>query len=574
MKRYSVRPDIPKKAHAELAAHPEIVRSLLFHRGITTAEAAEKFLHPVFEDNHDPFSLAGMDAAVKRIFDAVQNSEKIIIYSDYDADGIPGAVILHDFFRKIGYGNFENYIPHRVLEGFGLNVEAIDAFAAGGAKLIITVDCGTANLAEAEKIKDHGIDLIVIDHHEPVIENGKEILPHALAVLNHKKENCGYPESVLSASGVSFKLVQAFLKTHGKEFGVAAGWEKWLLDMVAVAAVADMVPLAGENRILARYGLTVLRKSPRPGLQRLLSVIRVDQKHITEDDIGFMIAPRINAASRMGDPEDAFFMLVEKDAAKAAAYAEHLNKVNDERKVLVATMVKEMKKAWQKVDPEKKRRVLTLGNPDWRPSLLGIAASSLADDHAGPIFLWGRGEGKNLKGSCRANGAADVVALMRECADCFEESGGHAASGGFSVKFDAVADLADRLEAAHEKLGANVEEKETLADAKLSIDEVTRELAGMIADLAPFGMANPKPLFVFENVTPVAVSIFGKKKDHLRLDFAQSNGRKISAIAFFKKPEDFSAKLGPGEKVTLLANVEKSHFLGREEIRLRIVDIC
>jgi len=575
MHDYSVKPEIDEKTNKEFAEYPELLRKLLYYRGIKTLQEADKFLHPVFEENLDPFLIKGMDKAVERVFQAIENKEKIIIFSDYDADGIPGAVILHDFFKKIGYENFENYIPHRVLEGFGLNEPAIDEFAKNDVKLIITVDCGTANIKEAKKIKKHKIDLIIIDHHLPTLIKNKEQLPEAIAVLNHKQSMCEYPEKNLCASGMSFKFVQAFLKNHGEKFGVKDGWEKWLLDMVAIATVSDMVPLIGENRIFAHYGLRVLRKSPRLGLQRLLSIIKVDQRTITEDDIGFMISPRINAASRMGKPEDAFHMLVEKDPEEAEKFAQHLNKINDERKGIVASMVKEIKKHWKQIDPEKKRKVLVAGNPDWKPSLLGLVASSLMDEHDGPVFLWGREEGKTLKGSCRSDGFVNIVEMMRNSSDVFSEYGGHAMSGGFAVHFDKVDALLDSLEDSYKKVIGTDEKiaKELIADAILTIDDVNYELEKHISMLSPFGMNNPKPIFVFPKIAISDVKIFGKKKDHLKIDFKNAKGRTISAIGFFTKPEDFKARIAPGEKIDLLANLEKSYFLGKEELRLRIVDV-
>lgn len=575
MQKYSVRAEIDEKTNKELEKYPELLRKLLFYRNIKTAEDAKKFLHPIFEENHDPFKILGMDKAVERIFQAVEKKEKILIFSDYDADGIPGAVILHDFFKKIGYENFENYIPHRVLEGFGLNDNAIDEFAKNGVKFIITVDCGTANIKEAKKIKKHGMDLIIIDHHLPTFVKNKEKLPEAVAIVNPKQSACVYPDKNLCASGLTFKFAQAFLKKYGKKFGIKEGWEKWLLDMVAIATVSDMVPLAGENRIFASYGIMVLRKSPRPGLQRLLSIINIDQKNITEDDIGFMISPRINAASRMGKPEDAFFMLVEKNPIEAEKFAQHLNKINDERKGIVASMVKEIKKHWKNIDPDKKRKVLVAGNPDWKPSLLGLVASSLMDEHDGPVFLWGREEGKTLKGSCRSDGRVNIVEMMRNSSGVFSEHGGHAASGGFTVNFDKVDLLLDSLEASYKKIigSEKKEAKELIADAVLSVDDIDHELEKQINLLAPFGMENPKPIFLFPKIEIFETKNFGKKKDHLKIDFKNKNGQTVSAIGFFKKPEDFSAKISPGEKIDLLANLEKSYFGGREELRLRIVDI-
>jgi len=575
MKNYSVREEIPEAISKELGKYPEILRKLLFYRNIKTEKEADVFINPIFEVNNDPYLMKDMDKAVERIVEAINKKEKIIIYSDYDADGIPGAVILHDFFKKIGYDNFENYIPHRVLEGFGLNDEAIDEFAKNKVDLIITIDCGIADVEEADKIKNHKIDLIITDHHLPRIStDNKEEPPHALAILDSKQKDCKYPDKNLCGSGVVFKLVQAIIKKHNKKFDITVGWEKWLLDMVAIATISDMVPLVGENRLLAYYGLKVLRKSPRPGLQKLLSIIKIDQKNITEDDIGFMISPRINAASRMGIPEDAFNLLITKDENEAFKYASHLNKINDERKGIVAVMVKEIRKHWNKFDPEKKRKVLVAGNPDWKPSLLGLVANSLMDEHDGPVFLWGREEGKTLKGSCRSDGCVDIVAMMRESAHLFQEYGGHSASGGFSVSLEKVDILADGLEIAYEKLSVlENKNKEIIADVLISIDDVDKNLEKQINKLAPFGMNNLKPIFAIRNVEIFDVKIFGKKKEHLKVDFKNSKGQIISAIGFFIKPEDFEVKILKGEKIDLLANIEKSFFLGREELRLRIVDI-
>ena len=577
--------------------YPDILRKLLYYRGIKTEKEAERFLNPIFEENNDPYLMKGMDIAVERIFKAIEKNEKVVIYSDYDADGIPGAVILHDFFKKIGYENFTNYIPHRVLEGFGLNDEAVDEFAKNEVDLIITVDCGIADVEEAEKIKKHKIDLIITDHHLPRIDSeGKEELPHALAILDSKQNSCKYPDKNLCGSGVVFKLVQALIKRNiecgisnigknKKQWDIKDGWEKWLLDMVAIATVSDMVPLIGENRLLAYYGLKVLRKSPRLGLRKLLSIIKIDQKNITEDDIGFMISPRINAASRMGIPEDAFNLLTTKDENEAFKYATHLNKINDERKGIVAVMVKEIRKHWNAFDPDKKRKVLVAGNPDWKPSLLGLVANSLMDEHEGPVFLWGREEGKTLKGSCRSDGCVDIVAMMRESAHLFDEYGGHSASGGFSISLEKVDLLTDGLEVAYQKVCVkSLDKKEIIADAVINIDDVNSHFEKQISQLAPFGMNNPKPIFLLRNIEIFDTKIFGKKNDHLKIIFkkeghpsqmkSQFDGaRIISAIGFFMKPEDFTAKITKGEKIDLLANIEKSFFLGREELRLRIVDI-
>lgn len=577
MKNYSVRPEIDEKVNKEFVKYPEILRKLLFLRGIKNLEEAEAFLNPVFDENIDPYLMKGMEKAVERIFEAISKNQKILIFSDYDADGIPGAVILHDFFKKIGFTNFENYIPHRVMEGFGLKEESVDKFAKDKIDLIITVDCGIADVKESKIIKKHKIDLIITDHHEP-----KDELPQTVAILDPKQVDCKYPNKNICGAGVAFKLVQALIKKNTENrianientWDIKEGWEKWLLDMVAIATVSDMVPLIGENRTLAYYGLKVLRKTPRPGLNKIFFILKMNPKDITEDDIGFMIAPRINAASRMGEPEDAFILLSTNDEIQAGKMAIHLDKINSERKGIMAVMVKEIRKHWSQIDPEKKKKVLVAGNPDWKPSLLGLVANSLMDEHDGPVFLWGREEGKTLKGSCRSDGCASVVDMMKEVENLFLEYGGHSASGGFSVSLEKIDLLSDGLEMAYKKLSVSKnKEKEVVADAVISVDDVNLNFEKLISQLAPFGMDNQKPIFALRGIEISDVRIFGKNNEHLEISFKNSRQRKISAIGFFTKPTDFSAKIEIGEKIDLLANIEKSYFRGREELRLRIVDV-
>ena len=557
--------------------YPAFLRTLLEKRGIKTADEAEVFLNPDYErDIHDPFLLPDMDQAVERILQAIGKKEKIVIYSDYDADGIPGGVVLHDFFEKIGHKNFTNYIPHRHDEGFGLNDEAVEEFKKEKVDLIITVDCGIADLAEAEKIKKVKIDLIITDHHEP-----KDKLPSAVAIVDAKKKDSKYPFKDLCGAGVAYKLVQAVLKKNS--FGLKEGAEKWWLDMVGVATLSDMVPLVGENRALAYYGLKVLRKSPRTGLMKLLRLLKIEQRNITEDDIGFSISPRINAASRMGDPEDAFKLFVAKTDVEADVCARHLDHINNERKGMVASMVKEVRKIMHTrlAESDITKKVLVIGNPEWKPSLLGLVANSLVNDHKCPVFLWGR-DGENiLKGSCRGDGCVSTLDLMNEVEEgIFIEFGGHSMSGGFSVVQEKIHLLEEKLQIAYEKvvgqgLSLSKSEKDSFcqSDAKLSLDDVTNENYKLIEKLAPYGTGNPKPLFLFENIIIDNAKMFGKENNHLELTFRNSKNKIIKAIGFFMKLTDWGKELKSGDKINLLANFEKSTFRGFNELRLRIVDI-
>lgn len=571
---YTLRGPVPEDIAKTLEKHDPLTRSLLFHRGIKTAKDAESFLEPNFDLHlHDPFLMNDMSSAVERILKAIQSDESIVVYSDYDCDGIPGGALLHDFFTAIGYKHFTNYIPHRHDEGYGLNTDAIDKLKDSGCTLMITVDCGITDTKEVAHANKLGIDVILTDHHEP---NGK--LPNAFAVLNPKRADSTYPFRELCGSGVAFKLISALIVRGRKKkvFELKEGWEKWWLDIVGLATIADLVPLVGENRVLARYGLFVLRKGRRLGLQHLLRTMRLKAHHVTEDDIGFMIAPRINAASRMDNPEDALRLLTATTEEEAGAYAKHLNKMNNERKGVVAAMVKEIKKRLKQKTEMKD--VLVIGNPKWRPALVGLAANSLAEEYNRPAFVWGRDGRDVIKGSCRSDGAVSVVTLMNEAKDVFIEYGGHQYSGGFSVHNDHIHTFEKQLNEAYKtvKKGDDIDdetEEKNLLDGDLSLKDVTDATYRIIEKLSPFGIGNPKPLFRFRSVAPALVEKFGKGRDHTKIIFEREGNARLEAIGFFALPDSFQKPLEVGKSVDLIAHIEKSFFMNRPQLRLRIVDV-
>lgn len=556
-------PDDKAEVPTILPSATELMNRLLLSRGIEKLEEAEEFLSPNYETQlHPPELLNQITEACERIEEAVSNGELIAIFSDYDCDGIPGAVVLHDFFKKIGYENFQNYIPHRHYEGFGLGNKAIDKLDEDGAKLIITIDCGTTNVEEVIYAKEKGIDVIITDHHEP-----GETLPEAVAIVNPKLGDYPFPD--LCGAAVAFKLAQAYLN-RGK-FDMPKGYEKWWLDMVGIATIADMVPLVGENRVLAHFGLQVLRKSRRPGLQQLLRKARLDQRYLMEDDIGFTIGPRINAASRMDNPEDAFFMLAEEDIEKAGERVVHLEKLNNERKTTVAQMTKEVHKRiknFEEIPP-----VIVIGNPDWRPSLVGLTANKLAEEFSRPAFIWGTDGNGIYKGSCRAGGGASVVNIMQAVSEIFIEHGGHHAAGGFSVKDEHIFSLSEHLVEAAIKLGDDLYVKEEMkVDAVISLEDINQLLLEQLNSLSPFGTGNPKPLFAARNVKPRSVELFGKNKEHTKIVFQTENGG-VEGITFFQTPNGYTKEPKSDLPCTVVGYVEKSFFMGRMQTRLRVVDI-
>ncbi len=577
MPSYQIRKVLNESERKPLLKYSTTLSHLLFHRGIKDDESARHFIEPNYEaHNHDPFLLKDAEKAAQRIIDAIKKGQKIAIYADYDADGIPGASIWHSFFTKIGYTNFIVYIPHRHDEGFGLNSEAVEQLAKDKADLIITVDCGITDILPSARAKELGVDLIITDHHEP-----KAQLPVAFAVIDHRQKDCNYPDKNICGSAVAYKLIQAILKKD--RFGLPEGHEKWFLDLVGIATLSDMVPLVGENRLFAYYGLMVLRKSPRKGLIELLRKLKINQRYLNEDDIGFMITPRINAASRMGVPMDAFHLLTALSDVDAEKFTDHLDKINNERKGVVASLVRDAKKHLHERYGSELPKVIVLGNPDWRPSLLGLVANSCAEEFDRPAFFWGRDGGNIIKGSCRSEGRTNVVELMESSGPgTFIQFGGHKYSGGFAVSNEEIHYLEKRLNEAYQNLNGDMAENKKgealqgdgdLIDAELGMDEVGKELFEEINKLAPFGIGNPKPLFLFRKVAPFAVRKFGKTNDHVEIIFKNKSGQKVAAISFFGAKEKWLDEVKEGKALDLIASIEKSMFRGRAEIRLRIVEV-
>ncbi|MBP7741146.1 MAG: single-stranded-DNA-specific exonuclease RecJ [Candidatus Pacebacteria bacterium] len=564
----------------ELSSYDDLTAALLSRRGIKNKIEAEAFLSPSYDKHiHDPMLMLDMPKAAERVKEALNNKERITIWSDYDCDGIPGGVLLHDFMKKAG-ANFTNYIPHRHLEGYGVNVAGIEKLAQEGTKLIITVDSGITDVAAVARANELGMEVIVTDHHLPAEE-----LPPAFAILNpNAREEETYPYKSLCGSGVAWKLVCAVLALgfEGRE-QIPVGWEKWLLDMAGLATIADMVPLTGENRVITKYGLMVMRKSPRLGLQKLCKVARVNQRFIAEDDVGFMIAPRINAASRMGDPRDAFRLLTTQDEVEAEELAKSLESINRSRRAAAGAITKAVHTRLEVLKEEGKDipSVIVMGDPDWRPGLLGLVASGISDEYERPVFLWGREGNEVLKGSCRGGPEKVHVVELMQAADegTFMGFGGHQAAGGFSVRPEAVFELPQKLVEARERLSHTSVAEESLADLWLTPKEITSPLLKRLEQLAPFGMGNPKPTVALQEVLVDRVAWFGKASEHLRIHISRESQEEflpsIEAIAFFarrdlgKSPDT----LKPGNRTNMLVYVERDQFSRGQPVRLRLIGI-
>ncbi len=573
----------------ELLEYDDLTASLLVRRDVVTKENAMKFLNPSYDKHlYDPFLMTDMKKAAGRFAHAILSGEKIALWSDYDCDGIPGGVLMHDFLKKVG-ADFENYIPHRHEEGYGMNTGGIEKLAGNGVELIVTVDSGITDTEPVARAKALGIDVIITDHHLP-----GEKLPDAFAIVNpNARADETYPFRSLCGSSVAWKLVCATLaiapelrqpspRLRPAAERIPLGWEKWLLDMVGLATIADMVPLIDENRVLATYGLIVMQKSPRLGLQKLCRGMRINQRTITEDDVGFMIAPRVNAASRIGDAREAFNLFTTTDESEADTLAKKLEKANRSRKAeagaitrAVHTRIKERGEV---------RSVIAIGDPMWRPALLGLVAGNIAEEFERPVFLWGREGNMSLKGSVRSGGATHILELMNATENTFEQFGGHAVAGGFTVRDTEVFFLEDRLVRALHSLGEGGEapSQDTLAtraDAVVIPEEMNNSFLARVERLAPFGIQNPKPVFLLREVSVREVSRFGKGKEHLKLKIDVNGGsRSIDAVTFFVKgavarTADALSRLPAGRQVNILAHIERDTFSPGNPVRLRLLDI-
>ena len=569
MKQWIFREKVPDDIAAELGDMPEIAKSFLYHRGVKTRAEAEKFLTPNYDKNiGDPFLILNMKKAASRIVAAIENNERIIIFGDYDADGICASVVFHDFFKKIGFENFHVHIPDRYLEGYGLTVKAIDEFFKQGAKFIVSLDCGITNNKEVESANNLGLEVIIIDHHL-VPENP----PKAYAIINLKQERETYLTKFLSGAGIAFKTICAVIKIG--QFNIVPGWEKWLLDVVAIATVADMVPLMGENRTLVYYGLKVLNKTQRPGLLSFYRRLRLSPHNIMEDDLSFLIAPRLNVAGRMEHATISFNLLTTQSGQEADWISDRLETMNGDRKEIVDKIIKTIDSEiglaspiGEKMQPD----VIMTGDANWNPGVLGLAANRVLEKYNCPVFLWGKG-GDSIKGSCRSNGAINLVDFMKELpAGLLDNQGGHGLSAGFSIAENKVKKLKEEII----KLYAVFPKKEInnviYIEKEAIIDDVDVAFFSTIEAFQPFGVDNPKPIFYFKNLNIHGVKKFGNGGAHLQLDFKKNDGKIVSAIGFFIA-QDYRFGLKVGQNIDLAASIEKSNFRNKPEIRLRIVDI-
>ncbi len=554
----------------EAEVHERLVRdlglqaataSVLIRRGIRTPDAARSFLSPLASDLLDPFRLKEMDRAVSRIRIAIRRSERVVIYGDYDVDGVTATTLYLDFFKSEGLeAGF--YIPHRLKEGYGLNESAIRTLHNRGTTLLITADCGTTSVDEIHLASSLGMDVIVTDHHEVPSE-----LPPAVALLNPKRADAGYPEKGLCTAGLAFKVIQALtgnFKTDG-------------LDLVALGTIADVSPLMGENRFLVKEGLNQLTEGRRHGIRALKEAAGLPDGPVKAGTVGFTLAPRINASGRMTDAGDAVRLLTTQSLEEARRIAQSLNLQNRLRQEIEARIVEE---ACARVESEydfKKDGCIVLASRGWHLGVVGIVAARLVERYHRPTVLLAVDSDGLAKGSARSIAGFHLCDGLRRCQELLIRFGGHYFAAGLTLREENIPALRERLSSvAFETLSPEDFQPKQMIDASVAWEDLTLRLVSELESLAPFGPANPEPTLLLREVIPVNPRIVGS--NHLKFSVKKQNGSSgafpgglIDVIGF--RMGDRTAVLRDGAPLDLVFIPERNVWQGREQIQLRLKDL-
>ena len=569
--RWRTRSPVPPDFWSAFPELTPVVCQLLYHRGIRTQAAIDEFLHPDYgQDLHNPFDFTPMEAVVDRIMASVEQRERVLVYGDYDADGVCAAALLADSLRALGLTP-GIYLPFRETEGYGLNAGAVAEILQQGYRLVITVDCGITNVEEAAQLGAAGVDVIITDHHNP-----PDQVPRAFALLNPKLPGEHYPYHHLSGAGLAFKVVQALLsnRTRSRFRSVRFppdGFEKWLLDLVAISTVADMSELVGENRTLVRYGLTVLRKTRRLGLRALLAVAGVAPEAADTSTIGFALAPRLNAAGRMNHASTAYQLLVSNDEEEVRRLADELDDQNRQRQRLTESI---RRAARDQLAAVERAPLLFCVGETWPVGLVGLVAGRLMDEYARPAVVIGRNANGALVGSGRSVTGFNITAALEECRSHLSRFGGHPAACGFTVRSaDDLQPLQQRLEQLAAASLGDVPQPATLdVDAELDLAHATFRLASELEQLEPFGPGHPRPRLLSRQLRVVSVLPVGSSGQHLRLMVSQHGHPEVVKLIGFSlgtKPPT----VGAGDVIDVVFELEVREWNGNRELQLKIIDL-
>ena len=545
----------------EIGISPILCR-LLLQRGITSAGEAKRFFRPQLNELHDPFLMKDMSLAVERLNKAMGRKERIMVYGDYDVDGTTAVALVYKFLQQF-YSNIDYYIPDRYNEGYGVSKKGVDYAYETGVKLIIVLDCGIKAVEEIAYAKEKGIDFIICDHHVP-----DDTLPVAVAILNPKRFDSTYPYDHLSGCGVGFKFMQAFALNNGIEFHQLTP----LLDLVAVSIASDIVPIMGENRVLAYHGLRQLNTNPSVGLKAIIDVCGLSDRELNMSDIIFKIGPRINASGRIQNGKEAVDLLTEKDFPAALEKANQINRYNETRKDLDKNMTEEANKIVDHLDNLSERRSIVIYNEAWHKGVIGIVASRLTEIYYRPAVVLTRTD--NLAtGSARSVSGFDVYKAIEYCRDLLENFGGHTYAAGLSMKIENVPEFTRRFE---EYVTAHILPEQTSAtidiDAQLDFRDITPKFFFDLKKFNPFGPENPKPVFSTLNVYDYGTSkVVGRDQEHIKLELVDNKSNNVmNGIAFGQSSQARYIKTKQSFNIcyTIEENTHK-----RGDIQLQIEDI-
>ncbi len=554
-KRWEVAEPTPPEAIQELNGYPVILRKILYNRGYRTREMAQAYLEAQPPPGTQASNLLDLPKAVDRIRYAIHHQENIVVYGDYDADGVTATALLGSALRALG-SKVKEYIPNRFDEGYGLNLEALRALGAEDTKLIISVDCGIRSWDEAEYARTAGIDLIITDHHTPL-----DTIPPAFAVINPKQPGDTYPEKNLAGVGLAYKLVEALL-----ESGQNQSRPQDYLDLVALGTVADLVPLTGENRSLVRDGLETIRHPHRQGLMALIGVSGLTPARITTSDISFALAPRLNAAGRLDSALASLNLLVSQDLREAGQLAQWLEIQNRERQKVTREI---QARAENKIIVDEHVPILLFAaDAEYNPGVVGLAASRLAEQYYRPAMIASIGE-MYTRGSCRSIPEFHITQALDQCRELLEHHGGHAAAAGFTVRNELLPALIEKMESiAGEQLAGLDLRPKIKAEAELPLTDLKPDLLKYLDWLQPTGMGNPTPIFMSSGLKVVRQKLIGTEGTHLKLTV--TDGRiTFDAIAF--RQGHWMAQLPPF--IDLMYTFELNEFNGQVSLQLNVKDI-
>ena len=545
----------------ELGISP-ILGRLLVERGITTAAAARKFFRPQLPDLHDPFLMHGMDRAVDRLNQAMGRKERILVYGDYDVDGTTAVALVYKFLRNF-YSNIDYYIPDRYNEGYGVSHKGVDYAQQTGVGLVIVLDCGIKAVDEIAYARELGIDFIICDHHVP-----DPVLPPAVAILNAKCPDNTYPYEHLSGCGVGFKLMQAFAKSNGIGFHLLIP----LLDLVAVSIASDIVPIMGENRILAYHGLKQLNTNPSVGMKAIIDVCGLADREITVADIVFKIGPRINASGRIQNGKEAVDLLTEKDFSAALEKARQINQYNETRKDLDKSMTEEASTIVEGLSDLTDRHSIVIFNPAWHRGVIGIVASRLTEVYYRPAVVLTQ-TGELATGSARSVAGFDVYKAIEACRDLLENFGGHTYAAGLSMKASRVEEFTQRFE---EYVASHIQPEQMSAiieiNAEIDFRDITTKFFSDLKRFNPFGPENVKPVFCTHHVYDYGTSkVVGREQEHIKLELVDNKSNNVmNGIAFGQSSQARFIKTKRSFDICYTIE-ENSHKRG--EVQLQIEDI-